>query len=35
MQTDSLQSIMLAITQVQSVETVLKLVVEGLGINRT
>src|SRR5215210_4595270 len=31
MQTDSLQSIILAITQVQSVETVLSLVVEGLG----
>ena len=34
MQTDSLQSIMLAITQVQAVETVLKLVVEGLGEQR-
>ncbi|HEX8140972.1 MAG TPA: sigma 54-interacting transcriptional regulator [Pyrinomonadaceae bacterium] len=31
MQTDSLQSIILAITQVQSVETVLKLVVKGLA----
>lgn len=31
MQTDSLQSIMLAITQVQAVETVLKMVVEGLN----
>jgi transcriptional regulator with GAF, ATPase, and Fis domain len=31
MQTDSLRSTMLAVTQVQSVETVLKLVVEGLA----